>query len=210
MNKYCGDVNMSKIMNLIKSAIVDGFFVLLPVLLIYLILEETYTLIYEIVEPLAHQIPGKDILGIGVSSWLVILTILLLLLLVGLVMRTGIGKLLGSWIDENILSHIPGYELLKSVSKQFSGKSEEILLSPAIFSSDMGTYMFAFILDEYEDGFYSLFVPMAPTPMMGTVQYVKSSRVKRLDIPPGQVIDSLMKWGIGSKAMFNLQDYITK
>lgn len=201
---------MYKLLNLIKSAIIDGFFVLLPVLLIVLILDETYTLIYEVVEPLAHQIPGKEILGIGISSWLVFLTILLLFMLVGLVTRTRLGKKLGGWIDKNIMSHFPGYELLRSISKQFSGKSEEMLLSPAVFNTDTGTYMIAFILDEYENGFYSIFVPMAPTPMMGTVQYVEGSRVKKLDVPPGQILDCLMKWGIGSKAIFNLSDYIKK
>lgn len=200
---------MYRIFQYVKSVLITGFFTLLPVLLILLILDETYTLLYGIVAPLAEQLPGKDILGIGISSWLVFLIIILLFMLVGIVMHTATGKRIGNWASENIMSHIPGYQLLQTISSQFSGESEEILLSPAIFESGTGIYMYAFILDEH-DNYYSLFVPMAPTPMMGTVQYVEKSLVKRLDIPPGRVLDNLMKWGIDSKKMFNLSDYISR
>jgi len=201
---------MHKIANLLKRAIIDGFFVLLPLILLYLILHKVYTVTYALVEPLARKIPGNELLGIGISSWVALLTILLLLMLVGFVFRTRPGKSLLKWVYKNITSHIPGYQTLQLISNQFSGKSEEMLLSPALFSTDMGTYMIAFILDKHDNGFYSIYVPLVPTPLVGTVQYVEGSRVKKLDVPPGKILDILMKWGIGSKAAFNLSDYINK
>jgi len=196
--------------NTVKRAIINGFFSLLPVLLILIILDETFLLVNQIVEPLAHYLPGKELLGIGLSSWLVVLLILFVFMLVGLVSRTRFGENLGIWVDDNVMRHLPGYQMLKSISKQFSGQGEEILLSPALFNTNQGTWMFAFILDEYENDYYSIFVPTAPTPLMGTVQYVSKSRVKKLDVAPGKVVDSLMKWGIDSKKMFNPMDYIDK
>lgn len=196
--------------NTVKRAIINGFFSLLPVLLILIILDETFLLVNQIVEPLAHYLPGKELLGIGLSSWLVVLLILFAFLLVGLVSRTRFGENVGIWVDDNVMRHLPGYQMLKSISKQFSGQGEEILLSPALFNTNQGTWMFAFILDEYENDYYSIFVPTAPTPLMGTVQYVSKSRVKKLDVAPGKVVDSLMKWGIDSKKMFNPMDYIDK
>lgn len=196
--------------NTIKRAIISGFFSLLPVLLILIILDETFLLVSEVTEPLAHYLPGKEILGIGLSSWLVLLLILLVFMLVGFASRTRVGENIGNWVDDNVMRHLPGYQMLKSISQQFSGNGEEILLSPALFNTNMGTWMFAFILDEYEDDYYSIFVPTAPTPLVGTVQYVNKSRVKKLDVAPGKVIDSLMKWGIDSKKMFNPMDYIDK
>jgi len=52
---------MRKIANLIKKAIIDGFFVLLPLLLLYVILKKAYTVTYAVVEPLARKIPGNDV-----------------------------------------------------------------------------------------------------------------------------------------------------
>jgi len=131
-------------------------------------------------------------------------------MLVGFVFRTRLGNSLANWGYKNITSHIPGYQTLQLISNKFSGKNEEMLLSPALFSTDMGTYMIAFILDEHDNGFYSIYVPLVPTPLVGTVQYVECSRVKKLDVPPGKILDVLMKWGFGSKAVFNLSDYINK
>lgn len=201
---------MQNIFSHIKNAVIDGFFALLPFLLIILVLEETFSLIDNITQPLVDKLPGNEFLGIGLSSWIVFGIILVTFLLVGLLSRSRVGEQIGNWVDDNIMRHIPGYQLLKSISQQFSGKGKELLLSPALFTTDMGTWMFAFILDEYENDYYSLFVPSAPTPMVGTVQYVPKSRVKKIDVPPGHVVDSLMQWGINAREVVNPLDYIER
>lgn len=199
---------MRNSINLLKTAIVKGFFSLLPVLLILLILDETFVLISDVLGPFAGDSQGIRFLGMSLTSWLVLLGIPLLFMTVGFISQTKVGARIGMWFDENIMSHMPGYRLLKSVSEQFGGSGQEILLSPALFRTDMDTWMFAFILDEWPGEYYSLFVPTAPTPMMGTVQYVKKERVRKVDIPPAKLIDNLMKWGIDSKSMFDLQKHI--
>lgn len=192
----------------IKKSIIDGFFVTLPILLLLLILDETISFISEVMSPLAEKVPGRELLGVDLATWLALLLVIILFWIVGSIAATRFGKSVGDWTDRSILGHIPGYTLVKSISKQFSGKSEEVLLSPALFSTDKISWRYAFILEEFDDKYYSIFVPISPTVMAGSVHYILKDYVKKLDIPPSKVIDCLMKWGIDSKKMINIDSYL--
>lgn len=199
MCNYCGQI---------KKSIISGFFVLLPLLLLLIILDETLAIISEAVSPIATKVPGKELLGVDLATWLSVFLVIMSFWIVGFIASTGFGRRVGVWVDRSILGHIPGYHLVKSVSEQFSGKSEDVLLSPALFTTDNISWRYAFILEEFDDKYYSIFVPIAPTVMVGAVHYILKDNVKELDIPPSKVIDCLMKWGIDSKKMINIDSYL--
>ena len=59
----------------------------------------------------------------------------------------------------------------------------------------------AFIIEEYDDGRYTVFVPSVPTPFAGAVYILNAARVHPIDVPFAQALQSISKWGSGSKAL---------
>ena len=59
----------------------------------------------------------------------------------------------------------------------------------------------AFIIEEFEDGHFTVFVPSAPTPVSGSVYVLTPERVHLLDIPFTDAVKTLSRWGSGSKEL---------
>jgi uncharacterized membrane protein len=57
----------------------------------------------------------------------------------------------------------------------------------------------AFIIEELEDGRFTVFVPSVPTPFAGAVYILGRERVHPVDVPFTQAISSISRWGSGSK-----------
>ncbi len=81
-----------------------------------------------------------------------------------------------------------------------AGKSRENIWRPALFRTDEGLLP-AFIIEEFEDGRYTVFVPSIPTPLAGAVYVVDRSRVHALDVPFTDALKTISRWGSGAKDM---------
>jgi uncharacterized membrane protein len=57
----------------------------------------------------------------------------------------------------------------------------------------------AFIIEEHDDGRFTVFVPSIPTPLAGAVYILARERVHLLDVSFTQAIRSVSRWGSGSK-----------
>lgn len=57
----------------------------------------------------------------------------------------------------------------------------------------------AFIVEELDDGRYTIFVPSVPTPLAGAVYVLARERVHPIDVPFTQAVKSVSQWGSGAK-----------
>ena len=57
----------------------------------------------------------------------------------------------------------------------------------------------AFIIEELEDGSFTVFVPSIPTPLAGAVYVLSRERVHLVDVPFTQAIQTVSRWGSGAK-----------
>jgi uncharacterized membrane protein len=57
----------------------------------------------------------------------------------------------------------------------------------------------AFIIEELEDGRFTVFVPSVPTPFAGAVYVLSRERVHPLNVPFTQGIQVVSRWGSASK-----------
>ena len=111
------------------------------------------------------------------------------------------------FVEGALLNRLPGYQLLKTVSQRLGGMEDGTLFSAAL--ADLhGTEAraFVFIVEDHDDGRYTVLVPNAPTPNVGTLYVLPSERVTRLSAPAGSAVNCFMQWGIGSKRLLTPQD----
>jgi uncharacterized membrane protein len=101
-------------------------------------------------------------------------------------------------LERAFFERIPGYALIRGLTQQIAGKSRENVWKPALFESDEGLLP-AFIIEEFEDGRYTVFVPSIPTPLAGAVYILERHRVHPLDVPFTDALKTVSRWGSGAK-----------
>ena len=116
---------MRKVKDFLKTTILGGLFVLLPVILLFLVLSETLDVIVLMAKPLvALFFPGK----LEQSEFPVLVSLVILVgvsFILGLIMLSDIGRLFGNWVERIILGKSAGVQCHKEPDHrfcQFAGK----------------------------------------------------------------------------------------
>ena len=68
----------------------------------------------------------------------------------------------------------------------------------------------SFIIEEHDDGRYTIFVPSIPTPFAGAVFIADRARVHPLDVPFTDALRTVSKWGSGSKDLVAIMEGTAK
>ena len=190
---------MKKILDFLKTTILGGLFVLLPVILLYLALAETFEVLVLIATPIADLFfPGhfedtEFIIPIALGL-LVALSFFL-----GLIMLSDTGRRFGDWIERIILRKVPGYNAIKSLTKGFASSEEDSTFKPALLKSSDGEKEFVYIVEELDDENLAILVPWTPTPFAGSIKIVPRDRVEPLSVSMGKLTEVLSQWGVGSR-----------
>jgi uncharacterized membrane protein len=81
-----------------------------------------------------------------------------------------------------------------------SGESGESAWQPALVEIE-DALVPGFIIEELDEGQFTVFIPSVPTPLAGAVYVLARERVHPLDVPFTSAIQVISKWGSGSKAL---------
>ena len=181
----------------LTKLIISGFFIVLPIVLLYMVLAEMVRIIGALVTPFAEMMPIQEISGFYIADILAVLIILIVCILFGVMAMTKFGKSVGNSIENNLLGKIPGYSIIKGLTRSFNttARNQDF---PPVFLVRNGVKEIAFVVDELPSGDCVIFVPLAPTPTIGSVVVAKKEQFQRLEVPFGSVVNSLTLWGIGS------------
>jgi uncharacterized membrane protein len=185
---------MKWLRELVVNAVVGGLLVILPLYLATLLLLKAMQTVAGLVRPLAGLIPD----GWPAEELLSLSLVLLVCFVVGLAVRTRAGRAIRSWLEASLLGRLPGYALLRSLTQRLADKADENVWAPALVEIEEALVP-AFIIEEHGDGRFTVFVPSVPTPFAGAVYVLDRSRVHAVDVPFTQALQSLSRWGSGSK-----------
>jgi uncharacterized membrane protein len=118
--------------------------------------------------------------------------------LVGVFVRTPRGRVFRESVEKWLFGRLPGYGLFRSLTQQLAGDGRDSVWKPALAEIEEALVP-AFIIEELDDGRYTIFVPSVPTPLAGAVYILSRSRVHPLNIPFTEAIKSVSRWGSGAK-----------
>lgn len=182
---------MKAIWKFISNTLVGGLLVLLPAYLAILLIVKGIKGLTQLVKPIVNLLP----VGVEHHAIVALLIVVLASFVVGLAVRTWPGRPLGRWLDKGVLDRIPGYTFLRSLlGRTFGDKSAEFRV--AFIEFDDNTAL-GYVVEEHEDGNYTVFMPSSPTPFSGTVLLMPPQRVHIVDVPFTQAFSSMAKWGTG-------------
>jgi uncharacterized membrane protein len=185
---------MKVVRQFLANALVGGVLIVLPIYLAVLVLLKGAQSVGNLIRPftmlLPEWLPAENVL-----SLLLVLTVCFL---IGVAVRTRLGKAMRERMETSVFERIPGYALFRSLTQQVAGEGRENVWKPALVEIEEALVP-AFIIEEFEDGRFTVFVPSIPTPLAGAVYILTRDRVHPLDVPFTQAIKTVSRWGSGSK-----------
>lgn len=187
---------MKYIREFIVRTVVGGVFVVVPAYLAFLLLMKGMQSAAGLVRPVAALMPG----GVAAQDVLSLAAILFVCFIVGVAVRTRVGRAVRQQVEQGFLERLPGYGLIRSLTQRLAGQGDETAWKPALVEIEEALVP-GFIIEEHEDGQYTVFVPSVPTPLAGAVYILTPARVHPLDVPFTQAIQSISRWGAGSREL---------
>jgi len=180
----------------IKSTLMSGLLVILPLGLAAMVLLK----IVDMIRPFATALVSWMPHGLRFPTLIASLMLLLVCLAVGLLAQTRAGRGAGTSLESVILNRIPGYSMVRSLTRRIGNVEESEKFSPALVEIE-DALVPGFVVEEHPDGRYTVFVPSAPTPAVGAVYIIARERVHILDASFMKTVKCVSSWGVGSKEL---------
>ena len=185
---------MKKALVFVAKSVLGGLLVVVPIYLAVLVLLKGMKSVGQLVRPFAQLLPD----WFPAEQALSLLLVLVICFLIGVAVRTRLGRVARERIEKGFFARIPGYALFRSLTQQVAGDNRQNVWKPALVEIEEALVP-AFIIEEFEDGRYTVFVPSIPTPLAGAVYILDRKRVHPLDVPFTEALKTVSRWGSGAK-----------
>ena len=180
---------MKGLAELTKTTLVGGLLVVLPIYLSILLLAKTLSGVLALMSPVTAAIPAAAQFRQVIA--------MLIVLAVCLVVRTGPGRWAKIALERSVLERIPGYTLVRGLAERLGGDDRGGTFQPALVELEDALAP-AFIIEELNDGRYTVLIPSVPTPASGSLFILPRARVHPIDVPFTQAVKVISKWGTGA------------
>ena len=191
---------MKPTLNFIRATLTGGILFLLPVVISIIILNKARIIMLKLSKPLAVRLP-EIILGLDGSNLLAIVLLVLICFIAGLIFHSkGVRKHI-EWLEEHLLSYLPGYGLLKSIATDVVGERDAANMKTVVIRDDQG-WSIGFLVDQDEKNSV-VFVPEAPRHDSGELRIVPSESVKIVDVPTSKAARTIQRYGKGTLSWLN-------
>lgn len=189
--------------NFFRTTLLGGVIVILPAIILGFAFRWLFHFVGNAISPLTNLVVDHltlpDRYDEFIATVLVIAVIVLGCFLIGLFVKTRIGRWVYDGFERSFLSKAPGYRMIKETVNQFLGNKESPFASVAlvqIFEND--TKMTAFITDRHDDGSITVFVPTGPNPTSGFIYHLDQKYVHPVAVSVEDAMRSVISCGAGS------------
>jgi uncharacterized membrane protein len=188
---------MKNITEFLKTSLIGGLFVLLPLILFYLLLAEMLQLVVVLATPIADLFPEGTFDRVNAPVLVALILIVGASFFFGLALRSMTLRRLGLWIERTLFGRLPLYNAVKGLSRGLVGAKEDATFRPAVLESSDGEREIVYVIEDHGDGQMTVLVPWAPASFAGSVKIMSSDRIQMLDASLGDVSRVLSHWGVG-------------
>jgi len=191
---------VKSVLRFLRTTLTGGILFLLPIIIVVVILDKALVIANQIVAPLANHLPVHSLIGLETPKLLAIGLLILFCFLAGFCARVVIAQKAVNWLEEAVLSNVPGYEFIKSASRSFFAVEKE--QDHSVVLARIGdAWQIAFLVERLEGGHVAVFVPNAPSPQSGQVYFMTEDRTRHVEIPRTAALKCLTRYGMGSTAL---------
>ena len=192
---------MKKFTDFLKTSLIGGLFVLLPLILFYLLLAEMLQLVVELATPIADLFPKGTFERVNTPVLIALLLIVGASFLFGLALRSMTLRRFGLLIEQAVLARLPLYNAVKNLTRGLVGAKEDASFRSAVLDSPDGEREIVYVIEDHGDGQMTVLVPWAPASFAGSVKIVSIDRIELLDASLADTSRVLSHWGVGAREL---------
>ncbi|PCK09826.1 MAG: hypothetical protein COA42_01875 [Alteromonadaceae bacterium] len=211
--KTLREARMNKIKKFVKTSIIGGILVLLPVVILIAAFNWVFRLITNWIQPITNLVIRNNGMPELIGDVLVVVLISLICFFVGSLLSTSLGKWLHKHFDSYLIQLAPGYKLIKEIVGQFFGDSSTSPFSNGevakvnIFGGNSKTSVTALVTSRHPDGSFTVFVPTGPNPTSGNMYHVLAEQVELFpELAVEDMMRTIIACGAGSAVLFKQED----
>lgn len=186
-------------MQFLKKTFLNGLLLLIPITITGYLLYKVISVLKLIAQPVSKRF-SYDFFGIDlVSNMIIVLLFIVICFLTGLFASKKRVKNFVTYIENNILTKIPGYIFFKGISEGIlsSTKSSENF-QPVLVEFDDNAQL-GFKIDSLQSGEVVVYIPGSPVPWSGAIIYVDAQRIRFLDTSVTDAIKHMQHLGRDSE-----------
>lgn len=183
-------------MEFIKSRILTGLYVLLPLMLLWLGLREIGGLLAEMADPIADMFPSTYFDDVKWPGVIAALLITIASIVIGIAAKLKVVALLGHKIETGILNKIPMYKMLKIISSSLV-QSDTSGVAAAIIKDGAGGGDPCYVMEEHNSGLATVLLPWSPASFAGSIKVVPKSQLEYLSCSIDEYSRSISFMGVG-------------
>jgi uncharacterized membrane protein len=177
--------------------LLDGAMIVLPIGAIILLLLAILRKMQDASELFAGRIEHPLLIAV--------VLLVLLCLVLGLLVRSTVGRVTRRVLEQKVFEQIPGYRLAKALTgdgplTEHGGRA----MRPALAAIEDGQCP-ALVMEEFADGRLVVFVPATPAPMSGALYVFTPDKVMYLDVPLLSFMKAISSWGFGLREIIEAQ-----
>ena len=187
----------------LKSAVLNGLLIALPVLFVLVIIKEFFELLIGFATPIANLLPEQFIDRFASVEVLASLLILGAALLVGIISKLPAGAAAGRFIERTILEKIHVYVPAKTLLRALLGTEESKNFRAALVHDDDGTAGPAYIVEDTGQPHLMVLIPRTPSSLAGSLKLVPRERVQELDMTFDAFCLRVGHYGVGLSGMLD-------
>ena len=176
-----------------RTTLIGGVLIILPIYVSILLLLKAIGGLTALIAPIASGIPAAT----GFREIIAVVLLAVVCFVAGVIVRTGPGLRAKDAFEAAILSKLPGYSLLRGLAGRVAGQADEPAFAPALVEIE-DALVPALIIEELEDGLFTVLVPSVPTPMAGALYILARERVHPVDVSFTTALKVFTKWGTGA------------
>lgn len=189
----------------LNTTLLGGLAVVLPLVITLFFLKWLFGFIVSLIAPISNALVTQSGFQEVVANLLVISVIVVSCFLIGVMIKTRLGKYIQHLVDTKLLKLIPGYKIVKETVNQFihtDGKNSPFKSVALARLFDSETLVTCFVTARHTNGYVTVFVPTGPNPTSGMIYHLKSTQVNELEnISIENAMRSIIGCGIGSEPL---------
>ncbi|MFJ7796236.1 hypothetical protein [Pseudomonas sp. NPDC096950] len=185
----------------IKTTVAGGLLFILPLLLVFMLLEKGVRLLREPIHKLLPMFAEYSVAGVTLFTLVALVVLVLICFFAGLLAKTRLGTTVFNALEDNVLGKVPGYTLLKDATAHLAGLENVEGTKVGLINEDDG-WLFCLVLEQ-QQAWYSVFIldagPAGGT--SGEVRVVPASQVRLTELTWVQVLACVRRGGHGALAL---------
>ena len=190
---------MTSIRKFLLNIFIGGVIVLLPIIIIFQIGQWLFIQFKETTVPLTQLLMEQLHISEPAALGLTLVAIFIMFSVIGMIVRTRIGNGLYQFMENITLYRIPGYQTIKDIVAQITGKQKGLFKKVALIKvGQTGVSATGFVVDELDEHHSSVFIPCGPNPTTGFILHMHNADIIEMNISVETAMKTVIACGSGS------------